>query len=94
MQFLRSARITAPAIRWYFWPQCPVSLVVTRERFKVALPRMVRVMAYRLSSVVVRILPSANRGKEMIDDEVCYLAAQDLSGGQVSAEMHAGENST
>jgi hypothetical protein len=44
------------------------------------------------SCAVVGIVPSMNRGEKVFDDEIRYVAAQPLAGGEVRAEMHAGEN--
>jgi hypothetical protein len=42
--------------------------------------------------VVVGIVSSLNRSEKVFDDEIRYLAAQPLAGGEVRAEMHASEN--
>ena len=51
-------------------------------------------LAKGFSFIVVGIASSVNRSKEVIDSEICYLAAQLLAYGQVRAEMHSGEDST
>jgi hypothetical protein len=50
-----------------------------------------RVLAKCCSSVVVGIVSFVNRSKEVIEDEICHLSAQGLTGGQVRAEMHSGK---
>jgi len=48
-------------------------------------------MSINNSPIVISVV---SRSEKMIDDEICYMAAECLAGREIRAKMHASKNST